>query len=115
MLRDYLGSRTTGYVFATRNERPLRTNNTVKRHLWPALDKLGIPRCGLQAFRHGRVSFLVEHSVPMPTIRAWIGHGCDRMVEHYTHSRAEFHAGVLAKLPSMVVAARPFLVKKEAA
>jgi integrase len=102
MLRGYIGERATGYLFRSRNGSPLRGNNTVKRHLWPVLDQLGIRRCGLHAFRHGRVSFLVEHSVPMATIRAWIGHGCDRMVEHYTHSRAEFHAGILAKLPAMV-------------
>jgi len=102
MLRGYLGERKTGFVFQSLNGTPLREGNTVKRHLWPVLNQLGISRCGLHAFRHGRVSFLVEHSVPLPTIRAWIGHGCDKMVEHYTHSRAEFHASVLEKLPTMV-------------
>jgi hypothetical protein len=31
---------------------PLCANNVVQRHLWPVLDKLKIPRCGLKAFRH---------------------------------------------------------------
>lgn len=101
MLQDHLRGRNSGFVFQTRNSQPLRNGNTVKRYLWPVLDELKIERCGLHAFRHARVSFLVEHGVPHATIRAWIGHGSDRMVELYTHSRAEFHASVLAKLPSM--------------
>ena len=72
------------------------------RRRWPNLDKLKIPRCGLHAFRHGRVSFLIENNVPVSVIKEWIGHGSNRMIEHYTHSRPEFHQKVLATLPPIV-------------
>ena len=75
--------------------------NVLKRHLHPLLKELGIQKCGLHAFRHGRVSFLVEHNVPLPMIRLWIGHGSDKMVARYTHARPEFHANEIAKLPSI--------------
>jgi hypothetical protein len=65
------------------------------------LKKLRIAKCGLHAFRHGPVSFLVENKVPLPMIRLWIGHGGDRMVQRYTHARPEFHANEIAKLPSI--------------
>jgi integrase len=56
---------------------------------------------GLHAFRHGRMSFLVENNVSLPMIRLWMGHGSDRMVRRYTHARPEFHANEIAKLPSI--------------
>lgn len=98
-LREQIGQRKIGYVFHARNGNPLRENNLLKRDLHPLLKKLGIQKCGLHAFRHGRVSFLVENDVPLPMIRLWIGHGSDRMVQRYTHARPEFHANVIARLP----------------
>jgi len=80
---------------------PLRESNILRRQLHPVLKRLGIPKCGLHAFRHGRVSFLVENNVSLPMIRLWIGHGSDRMVRRYTHARPEFHANEIAKLPSI--------------
>jgi len=91
ILKEYICQRKTGYVFETRNGTPLSAGNVVERELWPILDKLKIPRCGLHAFRHGRVSFLVENNVPVSVIKEWIGHGSERMIDHYTHSRLEFH------------------------
>ena len=101
MLRQQIGQRKIGYVFSARNGNPLREGNILKRHLHPILKRLGIPRCGMHAFRHGRVSFLVENNVPLPMIRLWIGHGSDRMVQRYTHARPEFHANVISKLPTI--------------
>jgi hypothetical protein len=65
------------------------------------LKKLGIAKCGLHAFKPGRVSLLVEHNVPLPMIRLCIEHGSDRMVQRYTHARPEFHANEIIKLPSI--------------
>ena len=100
-LRQQIGQRTIGYVFQCRNGTPLRENNMLKRELHPLLKELGIQKCGLHAFRHGRVSFLVENDVPLPMIRLWIGHGSDRMVARYTHASKKFHANVIAGLPSI--------------
>lgn len=41
-----------GFLFVTRNGRPPSSNKVVEYHLWTILDALGIPRCGLHAFRH---------------------------------------------------------------
>ncbi len=101
ILREHLGQRKFGYVFQARNGSPLRESNILRRELHPILKELKLPKCGCHAFRHGRVSFLVENNVPLPMIRLWIGHGSDKMVQRYTHARPEFHAHIIASLPSI--------------
>jgi integrase len=101
-LREWLGDRKCGYLFPSRNGTPLRESNFVERELWPILDALKIPRCGLHAFRHGRVTVLVEAQVPEHTIRAWIGHGSRRMIERYTHSRPAYHQEHLRNVPMVI-------------
>ena len=68
-------------------------NRPLRRELHPILKKLGLAKCGLHAFRHGRVSFLVENNVPVPVIRLWIGRGSDQTVARDTRTRisCEYH------------------------
>ncbi len=101
MLRSHLQNRTSGLVFRTRKGTPLRHSYVIRKVLHPVLKRLGIPRCGLHAFRHGRVSYLVENNTPMETIRAWIGHGSDQMVRRYTHLRPEYRKRILATIPAL--------------
>jgi integrase len=102
LLRDWIGTRKEGYVFPSRRGTPLRGGNVVKRELWPVLETLKIERKGLHAFRHFRVTVLVEADVPMHTIKAWIGHGSEKMVARYTHSRPAYHQQHLANVPSVL-------------
>jgi len=51
VLREYRSIWTVnpaGWLFATRNSRPPSSNNVVEYSLWPILEALDIPRCGLQ-------------------------------------------------------------------
>jgi integrase len=100
-LREHLKVRTSGFVFETREKTPLRNCYVVDRVLHPVLAKLGIGHAGMHAFRHGRVSYLVESNVPMEVIREWIGHGSDEMVRRYTHLRPEFRKRVLQQIPEL--------------
>lgn len=62
MLREFLRTwkpNAARLLFATRNGTPFAENNIVQRKLWPILDSLGIPRCGMHAFRHTHASLLV--------------------------------------------------------
>jgi integrase len=102
LLKEWIGIRKEGYVFPSRRGTPLRVGNVVKRELWPVLETLKIERKGLHAFRHFRVTALVEAGVPAFTIKAWIGHGSDRMVARYTHSRPAYHQQHLANVPSVL-------------
>jgi integrase len=102
MLRGHLNGRTESLVFQSKNGRPLRNNNVLRRRLHPLLAKLGIPEGGMHGFRHGRVSFLVENNTPVEVIKAWIGHGSERMVRRYTHLRPMYRSRVLASIPSLI-------------
>jgi integrase len=50
-LSDLIGDRRDGYIFCTRNGRPLSESNVLRRHLHPILKKLGIEKQGLRGFR----------------------------------------------------------------
>lgn len=76
-LRTYistLSENSSGLLFATRKGTPLCANNVVQRILWPVLDRLGIPRCGLKAFRHSHSSLLVETGAPVTVAQKQLGH-----------------------------------------
>ena len=55
----------------------------------------------MHAFRHFRVSFLVESGVPLELIRRWIGHGSDEMLRRYLHLSAGHCRNVLASIPAV--------------
>jgi len=102
ILKDYLNGRSEGLLFHSKNGKPLRNNNVLRRRLHPLLAKLGIPEGGMHGFRHGRVSFLVENNTPVEVIKSWIGHGSERMVRRYTHLRPLYRSRVLASIPSLI-------------
>ncbi len=85
MLREFLGGRTSGRVFQTRNGTPLNESNVLKQVLYPICDRLGIPRGGLHAFRHGRVSHLQQNAVPPDFTKSQVGHSSLRTTSRYTH------------------------------
>lgn len=51
----------------------------------------------MHAFRHGRVSYLVECDTPNETIRAWIGHRSGKMVRRYTHLSPAYRKRILGQ------------------
>jgi integrase len=107
MIQRHLNGRTSGYVFQTRLGTTFKHPRTLNRVLYPLLERLGIPKSGMHAFRHGRVSYLVECNTPIETIRAWIGHGSDEMVKLYTHLRPEYRKRVLSTIPSLLHPVHP--------
>jgi integrase len=102
MLKDHLSGRQEGLVFPSKNGKPLRNNNVLRRRLHPILQSLSIREGGMHGFRHGRVSFLVENNTPVEVIKVWIGHGSERMVRRYTHLRPMYRSRVLASIPSLI-------------
>lgn len=82
-------------MFQTRNGTPLSKDN-VRRKLVSVLNKLGLRRGGLHAFRHGRVSVLQENRVPGDLGEEWIGYSSLRTTSRYTHIRLEYRERVAA-------------------
>ena len=89
LLRRHLDGRRAGRVFEARNGSPLRGNNIRKRVLQPLLQRLGIPKAGLHAFRHSRVTMLRKNGTPADLQLQWIGHSCLRTTDRYSHTDKE--------------------------
>ena len=63
-----------GFLFVTRNERPPSSNNVVEHRLWPILDALEIPRCGLHAFRHTHTALLLDSGATPKVVQRQLRH-----------------------------------------
>jgi integrase len=84
LLREFLAGRATGRLFQTRNGTPL-TSELIRLVLHPLCDQVGIPRGGMHAFRHGRVSHLQANNAPTDFTKSQIGHSSLRTTSGYTH------------------------------
>jgi integrase len=98
MLKQHLGTRTSGRVFQSRSGTPLDTSNVLSEVLYPLCDSLSIPRGGLHAFRHGRVSHLQANNVPGDFTKSQVGHSSLRMTSTYTHFSEAFARETVERL-----------------
>jgi integrase len=95
-LRQYIGRKQVGRVFEARNGSPILGNNVLKRVLHPLLKRLEIPKAGLHAFRHSRVTMLRKNGTPEDLQRQWIGHSSLRTTDRYSHTNQELEYRRLA-------------------
>jgi integrase len=75
-----------GFLFVTRNGRPPSSNKVVESHLWPILNALGIPHCGLHAFRHSHTALLLDTGATPKVVQRQLRHSDARTtLEIYGH------------------------------
>jgi integrase len=98
MLKEYLGERTTGRVFQTKNGTPLENHNIVRQVLKPICKRLGIAPGGMHGFRHGRVSHLQANNVPGDFTKNQVGHSSLRTTSGYTHFSEAFIRDTVERL-----------------
>lgn len=89
LLREHVGQSRRMRVFEARNGSPLSAGNIRNRVLHPLLVKLGIPKAGLHAFRHSRVTLLRKNGTPADLQKQWIGHSSLRTTDRYSHTDQE--------------------------
>lgn len=97
MLAAHLGTRKSGRVFQTRNGTPICKRNA-RRRLNELLRDLKLPKAGLHAFRHGRVSVLQTMGVPGDLVTEWVGHSNLRMTSRYTHFQDDFRQKIASQV-----------------
>jgi integrase len=97
MLAAHLGNRKTGRVFQTRNGTSLCKRNT-RRRLNELLRDLKLPKAGLHAFRHGRVSVLQAMGVPGDLVKEWVGHSNLQTTSRYTHFQDDFRRQIASQV-----------------
>jgi integrase len=89
LLREHVGESRRMRVFEVRNGSPLSAGNIRNRVLQPLLAKLGIPKAGLHAFRHSRVTILRKNGTPADLQKQWIGHSSLKTTDRYSHTDQE--------------------------
>ncbi len=98
MLKEHLGDRTTGRVFAGERGAPLDNHTVTGEVLKPICKRLGIVPGGCHAFRHGRVSQMQANNVPGDLIKDMIGHSSLRTTRTYTHFSDSFVRDTMERL-----------------
>jgi len=92
-----------GFLFVTRNGRPPSSNKVVEYHLWTILDALGIPRCGLHAFRHSHTALLLDSGATPKVVQRQLRHADARTtLEIYGHVIGEAQREAVEKVASIV-------------
>ncbi len=103
-LPDRWRSNKNGLLFPSRRGTPLDHDNLVKRYLYPLLDQLGIPRCGLHTSRHGNGSLVDRLGTPIKVRQQRLGHSDPRLtLGTYTHAVSEDDQRVAAQLGELLV------------
>lgn len=93
-------SNAQGFLFTTRNGRPPSSNKVVEYQLWPILDALNIPRCGLHAFRHSVASFIVDAGYAPEVAQRQLRHSNARTTLGYIHLRGGITEKAMADVSS---------------
>jgi integrase len=106
--REQWKSNPDGFLFVTRNRRPPSSNKVVEYGLWPVLDLLAIPRCGLHAFRHTHMSLLLDTGATPKITQAQLRHADPRVtLGVYAHVLGDAHREAVEKVASIVFQSVP--------
>jgi integrase len=98
MLEEFLGNRVSGRVFQTKIGTQINDHDVLRYSLHPLCDLLKIPRGGMHAFRHGRVSHMQQNRVPPDFTQAQVGHSSLRTTSGYTHFSEAFKRELVEQL-----------------
>jgi integrase-like protein len=84
LLREFLGGRTSGSVFANRLRKPLNPSNIRNRVIHPLLEEKDLTFGGTHIFRRFQMTWLCENSVPSDIERFWLGHANQSLGDDYS-------------------------------
>ena len=97
-------------LFANGVGRPHSANKIVQRKLWPILDSLGIPRCGLHAFRHTHSSLLIDSGAPVTVAQEQLRHSDPRLtLGTYSHVLGDSQRSAVEKVAELLRPVAPEL------
>jgi integrase len=89
LLKQFIGDRTSGFIFRASGGRPLTQANFLRRELHPLLASLEIPMRGFHSFRRFRNTFLRQSHCPDGILKFWLGHAGRDMSDTYDRSRED--------------------------
>jgi integrase len=99
-IRQWLRVRpnTSEWLFPSKARTPLNNRNVLYRHIWPACDRLEIPRFRWHALRHTFSTYQGNEGVPMPVLQSLLGHSHADTTMLYTHPLREAERGAVEQL-----------------
>ncbi len=86
LLQQFIGTRTSGFIFQTSSRKPVTQTNLLRRELHPLLDRLKIERRGFHSFRRFRNTYLRQQHCPDALLKFWLGHAGRDMSDLYDRS-----------------------------
>ena len=89
MLKEFVGTRTSGFLFVNRNGKFLAQNNLLRCTLHRALQRQGQPKGGFHAFRRYRTTWLRTNWAPEDLIYFWLGHADETVTAGYSRLRED--------------------------
>lgn len=94
----------TTFLFCSGTGSAWDANLVVTRKLRPTLKTLGIPRCGLHAFRHGNATLMDALGVPLKVMQARLGHSRtgNLTTDVYTHFQVGDDADTAQRLGAVL-------------
>ena len=99
-----------GFLFLNRNGKPYAANKVVEYGLWPVLDKLKIPRCGMHAFRHAHASLLMDVGANPTTTKNQMRHSDARItLATYAHAIGDSQRDAVNRVGDILLPAKPEL------
>ena len=75
---DFIGERKSGFLFRSRNDRPLSEIE------YPLLEELKAPKAGNHVFRRFRITHLRKNLVPKDLEHFWTGHADEEIGDLYS-------------------------------
>jgi integrase len=106
ILKDHLRTWTENpqrWLFANQRKSPFAADKVVMFKLWPILDALQIPRCGLHAFRHFHSTMLLELGAAPQVAQAQMRHSDPRItLEVYSHIIGDSHRIAVDKVAEVL-------------
>lgn len=73
-------------LFSNRRGNPYSENKVVQKRLWPILDALSMPRCGMHAFRHGHGSLMHSSGASVKVAQTQLRHAdASTTMRYYIH------------------------------
>jgi integrase len=120
LLREHIGTHTSGFVFQSSRGTPLARSNVLRRSLHKILKQMGREKSGFHGFRRYRITHLRKQRVMEVLLRIWVGHSTHGITDNYTVESLKadaafrsltaeedglgFHIAVEPKLPASPIA-----------
>lgn len=93
------GARPDHLVFCDEKGQPLNPQRILDEVVYPACDRLGLPRVGWHVFRHTHATLLGDLGESIKTTQALLGHSdLGTTLSVYTHAVPESQRRAVAKL-----------------